>query len=144
MGAWTGLLAGVVTTVIVLIADLAAGGGLDGTARLASLVGLPAGTAGALLVVILGVPLLVVVLGLLLAVLPIRAAGTAAGLGLGLAGGAGLAGLLAAARPAAVRDLSTLSPVFFGLVAGLILGFLYSRYVRTVLRPPSPRPFERR
>ncbi len=144
MGAWTGLLAGVVTAGVVLVADLVAGGGLDGAARFASLLGLAFGVVGVLLAVVIGVPLLVVVLGLALAVLPIRLAGVAAGLGLGLIGGLALAALLSAARPVAALDLPALSPVLFGSVAGLVLGFLYSRYARTVLRPPSLRPFGRR
>ncbi len=140
MGAWTGLLAGAVTTVTVAGADLADGRGLDGTGRVASLLGLGSGLLGSLVVLLLGVPLVVLLLGLVLAALPPRVSGAAAGLALGLLVGLAAAALLSSALAAEAARLA-ISAALSGAWAGLLTGFLYSRYARTLRRPGPERPF---
>lgn len=143
MGAWTGLLAGVATSVAVGAADLGGGRGLDGTGRVASLLGLGSGALGSLVVLLVGVPLVVTCLGLVLAALPPRLAGTAAGPGLGLLVGLAIAALLSSTPRAEVAGLA-IPAALSGAWAGLLAGFLYSRYVRTLRRPRPERPFGRR
>lgn len=143
MGAWTGFLAGIVSAVTVGIVDLAAGGGLDGVGRVAAALGLDAGVPGAVAALFVGVPLVIVALGLVLAVLPLRVSGAAAGLGLGLLVGLAVAARLASALAPAGAGLA-IAAALAGAWAGLLSGFLYSRYARTLRRRPGERPFSRR
>lgn len=137
MGLWTGFLAGIVTAVVAPLLDLASGGGLDACAHLAGLLGLSPGAGGAALVGAAGGLLLAIVLGVAVALLPLRVAGSGSGVLLGAA--AGLILLTGVGR----RPASPGAVVLFvpALAAGLLTGFLYSRYVRTQSRPPGSRPF---
>jgi hypothetical protein len=137
MGAWTGLLAGLLTAGVAALSDLATGAGLDGAARLAAAAGLGGGIGVAVGVVALGGPLMAVSAGLIIALLPLRAAGAASGLAVGLLLGASLFLLLRGSGADGVAVL------LLALLAGLATGFLYSRYARTQLRPPARRPFAR-
>lgn len=140
MGVWTGLLAGTVTALVVLALDLATGAGLDGSARLAAAAGLPPGVPAAALAGAGGGLLFAVALGLVLSLLPPRLAGAGLGLLVGAAAGLGL--VAGAVGRLASRDALVL--LLSAAVAGVLTGFLYSRYARTQLRSPGFRPFGRR
>ncbi len=138
MGVWTGVLGGSVTAVIALALDLLTGEGLDTATGLGAALGATGLAAPAVALLVL-MPLLAVAIGVLLALVPPRAAGLATG----LAGGAAL-GLVAAL----VVGRGAFGPyglplVVAGLCAGLLTGFLYSRYARIRVRPASSRPFAR-
>jgi len=137
MGAWTGLLAGLLTAVVAALGDLVTGGGLDGAARVAAAAGLGGGIGAAVGVVTLGGPLVAVAAGLVMALLPLRAAGVGSGLAVGLLIGTSLFLVLRGSGADGVAVL------LLALLAGLATGFLYSRYARTQLRPPASRPFAR-